>query len=80
MKTTKIYTNGISLFTLENYDKAAGVCHSLKITFYGEVSKLQARSMHERGRLHYIFGIGDRRELSGVAINRKMSLKNFKIS
>jgi len=35
--------------------------------------------MHERGQLHYIFGIGDRKELSGVTLNRKMKLNNFEI-
>ncbi|WP_372938716.1 hypothetical protein [Seonamhaeicola sp.] len=80
METTRIYTNGISLFTLENYDKTAGVCHPLNITLHSEVSKLTARAMHERGQLHYVFGIGDRKELSGVALNRKMKLENFEIS
>ncbi len=80
MQTTRIYTNGISLFTLENYDKTSGVCRPLNITFHSEVSKLTGRAMHERGQLHYIFGIGNRKELSGVALNRKMKLKNFQIS
>jgi hypothetical protein len=80
METTRIYTNGISLFTLENYDKTAGVCHPLNITLHSEVSKLKARAMHERGQLHYVFGIGDRKELAGVALNRKMKLENFEIS
>ena len=79
MTTTRIYTNGFSLFTLENYDKTAGVCHPLNITLHSEVSKLKARAMHERGQLHYVFGIGDRKEISGVALNRKMKLKNFEI-
>ena len=77
--TTRIYTNGKSLFTLENYDKTSSVCHHLNITFHSVVSKLTARAMHSNGKLHYIFGIGDRREISGIALNRKMKLTNFKI-
>jgi len=78
MKTT-IYTNGQSLFTLENYDKVAGVCHANGITFHSEVSTNIARAMHERGQLHYVFGHGDRNELSGIALGRGMKLKNFDI-
>jgi len=79
MKTT-IYTNGKSLFTLENYGKTSGVCHPHKITIHSEVSKLKARSMHERGQLHYVFGIGDRKELADVSLSRKMKLNNFQIN
>jgi hypothetical protein len=79
METTRIYTNGISLFTLENYGKTSGVCHPLNITLHSDVSKLTAKAMHERGKLHYVFGIGDRKELASVALNRKMKLENFKI-
>lgn len=79
MKSINIYTNEKSLFTLENFDKTAGVCHPLNITLYKIVDKLTARAMHERGQLHYIFGIGDRKELSGVTLNRKMKLNNFEI-
>ena len=79
MRNTIIYTNGISLFTLENYGKTSGVCHPHNITLHSEVCKLTARAMHERGQLHYVFGIGDRKELSGVSLNRKMKLKNFEI-
>ena len=75
-----IYTNGISLFTLENFSKTAGVCHPLNITFHSEVSKLTARAMHERGQLHYIFGMGDRKELAGISLKRNMKLENFEIS
>lgn len=78
--TTTIYTNGKSLFTLENYGKTAGVCHPLNITVYSEVDKMTARAMHSRGQLHYIFGIGDRKELAGISLNRKMKLQNFEIS
>jgi hypothetical protein len=77
---TTIYTNGHSLFTLENYDKTAGVCHPLNITFHSEVSKLKARAMHERGQLHYVFGTGDRKEIANKKLNRKMKLENFEIS
>ena len=79
MKTATIYTNGISLFTLENCDKTAGVCHPHNITLHSEVSKLKARAMHEAGKLHYVFGTGDRKELAGVSLNRKLKLNNFQI-
>lgn len=78
--TTIVYTNGKSLFTLENYGKTAGVCHVNGITIHSEVSKLTLRAMHSNGELHYIFGTGDRKELSGVSLNRNMKLKNFEIS
>ena len=77
--TTTIYTNGKSLFTLENYGKTAGVCHINGITFHKEVSKLQARFMHEKGQLHYITGSGDRKVLTGVNLRRKTTLGDFKV-
>ena len=80
MKTTAIYTNGHSLFTLENYGKTAGINHNLNIELHSEVSTLKARKMHENGLLHYIFGTGDMSVLSDVSINRKMKLKRFEIS
>ena len=80
MKTITIYTNGISLFTLENYDKASGVSHFHNITIHSEVNQLTAKEMHEGGELSYIFGSGDRIELAGISLNRKMNLKNFKIA
>lgn len=80
MNNTTIYTNGISLFTLEDFGKTAGVSHPLNITIHSEVSKLKARAMHDRGQLNYVFGIGDRKELAGVALNRKMKLENFKVN
>jgi hypothetical protein len=79
MKTVTIYTNGKSLFTLESYDKAAGVSHANGITINSVVNALTARAMHEKGKLHYIFGIGDRKVICGIALNRKMNLTNFNI-
>ena len=79
MKTV-IYTNGKSLFTLEDYSKTAGVSHVLGITLHSVVDVATARAMHERGQLHYIFGTGDRKELQNVSLNRKMKLNNFEIS
>lgn len=70
MYTTTIYTNGKSLFTLENYSKSAGVSHANEITIHSEVSKLKARSMHSNGQLHYIFGTGDRKSLAGISLKR----------
>lgn len=66
METVRIFRNekGVK-FTLENYCKTAGVSHANNIVFDSEVSKLKARAMHERGQLHYIFGIGDRKALTG---------------
>jgi len=79
MKTTTIYTNGKSLFTLENYDKTAGVSHANEITIHSEVSKLKARAMHSKGQLHYIFGTGDRKAIAGVSLKRGQ-ISNFQIS
>ncbi len=75
-----IYTNGKSLFTLENYGKDAGVSHFHNITLHRIVSKEIARAMHAAGSLHYIFGCGDRKELANIALNRKMKFNNFKIA
>ena len=79
MKKIRVYTNGKSLFTLENYGGGAGACHPLNITFHSEVSRLKARAMHEGGQLHYVFGCGDMKEIANVHLNRKMKLKNFEI-
>lgn len=78
MKT--IYTNGKSLFTLENYGKTSGVCHVNGITIHSEVSDMKAREMHSNGTLHYVFGMGDRKEISGVSLSRKANkYKNFQV-
>lgn len=79
MKTTTIYTNGKSLFTLENFGKTAGVSHVHNITIHSEVSKNKARAMHTRGQLHYIIGTGDRKEIANMSLNRSMKLENFEI-
>ena len=79
MKNTVIYTNGKSLFTLENYNKVSGVCHSNGIVIHSEVSHLMARAMHENGRLHYIFGIGDRAAIANKPLKRGLLLGKFKI-
>lgn len=80
MKKVTVYTNGKSLFTLENYSKTAGVIHILGITINSEVSKLKARAMHESGQLHYLTGLGDRKELQNLSLNRNLKLNNFEIS
>jgi len=77
---TIIYTNGFSLFTLENHKGSTGICHPLNITLHSVVDKLDARAMHSRGKLHYIFGTGDRKELANKPLNRKMKFDNFEIS
>ena len=79
-ENTIIYSNGKSLFTLENHSKTAGVSHAHYITVHSEVSKSKARAMHENGNLHYIFGVGDRKELANMSLNRKTKLNNFTIS
>ena len=80
MKTTKnIYTNGKSLFTLENFDKSAGVCHVHGITLKAQVSAHDARVMHEKGQLHYVYGMGDRKELAGLQLNRRIKLNSFTV-
>lgn len=79
MKNITIYTNGKSLFTLRNYDKTSGVSHVNGIAIHSEVSELKMRQMHCKGQLHYIDGIGDRKVLSGVELNRNMKFENFKI-
>jgi hypothetical protein len=77
MKT--IYTNGKSLFTLNNYDKTSGVCHVHGITIHGEASNLTAKSMHAKGIIHYIDGIGDRKVFNGIKLNRNTKFDQFKI-
>lgn len=79
MKTVTIYTNGISKFTLENFGKTAGVSHPNGITIDSEVSTLKQRAMHSRGQLHYVFGCGDRKVLSGVGLKRGMSINGFEV-
>lgn len=66
------------LFTLENYDKVACVSHPNNIIFDREVDKATARAMHERGQLHYVFGIGDRKVLTGK-LRRGKTYGNFKV-
>ena len=79
MKKVAIFTNGKSLFTLENYGKTAGVCHSHGITLHKEVSRNVARAMHTNGTLHYVIGMGDRSVLKGVSLKRKQKLGNFDV-
>ena len=79
MNTTTIYTNGKSLFTLENYSKSAGVSHANQITIHSVVSKLKARSMHSNGSLHYVFGTGDTKAISGISLKRGQ-VSTFKIN
>lgn len=76
---TTIYTNGKSLFTLENYDKTSGVSHANNITIHSVVSKLKARAMHSNGQLHYISGMGNRNVLCGIALKRGQ-IGNFNIN
>jgi len=79
MKTTKtVYTNSIGkLFTLESYDKIAGVCHVHGITKHSEMDKRSVRALHEKGSLHYISGFGDRKVLAGNF--RRGQVSNFNI-
>lgn len=78
MKT--IFKNEIGqLFTLENYCKVAGVCHSNSITKHEDVSIIKARQMHELGSLLYISGHGDRKVLTGK-LKRGKTYGNFKVN
>ena len=79
MKTVTIYTNGKQLFTLENYSKTTGVCHVNGITIHSEVSKLKARAMHSKGVLHYIHGVGDRKEITTSKIFRGAKIGQFEV-
>ncbi len=79
--TTRIYTNGKSLFTLEDYAQG-GVCHVHGIKFYEEMDVLKVRALHENGNLHYVFGVGDRKVLKDIHLKRKGGggkIGNFKI-
>lgn len=80
MKKVAIYTNGISKFTLENYDKVSGVCHVHGITKVEEVSIQMKRAMHSKGQIHYVIGIGDRKHLSGIPLKRGMEIGGFEIA
>ena len=80
METTSIYTNGTKLFTLENYGKAAGVCHANGITFHSTVNKLKAQAMHSKGQLSYVFGFGDSKHLAKeVRFKRNTTVGPFTI-
>lgn len=79
MKAVRVYTNGKSLFTLENFAGNAGVSHVNGITLHSEVSKLKARAMHEKGQLFYVHGMGDRKHLSGVTLSKKTKVEGFEI-
>lgn len=80
MKKATIYTNGKQLFTLESYGKTAGVCHENNIAIHSEVDKGNARAMHEKGQLHYIFGIGDSKVLSNATLKRGKTIGKFTIN
>ena len=79
-KTTTIYTNGKSLFTLSNYDKVSGICHANGIMIAKEVTQRVARSMHENGCLFYIGGIGDRKVLKNITLKKGLRIENFSIN
>ncbi|MFL1601817.1 hypothetical protein CRP19_000071 [Riemerella phage vB_RanS_CRP19] len=74
-----IFTNGKQLFTLEDYQPQAGVCHANNITIHSKVSKLEARAMHERGQLFYIFGIGDSKHLRDNILKKGIKIDCFKV-
>lgn len=79
MKTVKIFTNGISFFTMENYQWTAAISEANGISLYKEVSVRQKRAMHANGSLHYVFGSGDRKVLKGAALKRGMKLGQFEV-
>lgn len=79
-KQVTIFTNGKSLFTLENYSLSAGVCHAHGITVHSKVSVLKKRAMHTKGQLHYVTGIGDRKVLAGISLYKGAELGSFKVN
>jgi hypothetical protein len=79
MNTKTIYTNGKSLFTLENYSKSAGVSHANQITIHSVVTIRKARAMHSNGSLHYILGTGDSKHIAGLSLKRGQ-VSTFKIN
>jgi hypothetical protein len=79
MNAKTIYTNGKSLFTLENYSKSAGVSHANQITIHSVVTIRKARAMHSNGSLHYIFGTGDSKDIAGLSLKRGQ-VSTFKIN
>jgi hypothetical protein len=79
-KTTTIYTNGKSLFTLSNYDRVSGICHANGIMIAKEVTQRVARSMHENGSLFYVQGIGDRKALKNITLKKGLKIENFSIN
>jgi len=80
MKEIVIYTNGSQLFTLENYDRGAGICRPLNITIHSIVSEIRARYLHSHGTIHYVSGIGDRRVLVENKLRRNFNIDNFKVN
>lgn len=71
MKQVTVYTNGKSLFTLENYGKTAGVSHANGVSIHSIVSIFVKRAMHTNGSLHYIIGTGDMRHIANTALSRR---------
>ncbi len=79
MNTKTIYTNGACLFTMENYSKAAGACHVNGITIHGQWDAHKVRAAHANGSLHRVYGIGDSRHLTGLAMRRGMNIDGFEV-
>ena len=79
-KTTTIYTNGKSLFTLSNYDRVSGICHANGIMIAKEVTQRVARRLHENGSLFYVQGIGDRKALKNITLKKGLKIENFSIN
>jgi hypothetical protein len=81
MKTIKIYRTRLGqLITLENYGATAGVSHANGITFEKTVDIYKAQAMHSKGQLHYVFGIGDRKQLVEQPLRKNKTYGNFKVA
>ena len=83
MKTTNntkaIYTNGVSFFTMEDYAKRQGAVSVNGIRLHGEWTREQVRAAHANGSIHRVFGMGDTKHLTGLAMRRGTNVGSFEI-
>ena len=78
--TTKtVYTNGVCLFTLENFGRNTGAVRVNGISIHGHFTRQQARVAHSNGSLHRVFGLGDTKHLTALAMRRGMRLEGFEV-
>lgn len=79
MTTVKTFTNGKSIFTLENYDWTTGVSIPNGIIFYKAISIEEKRKLHSNGSLHYVYGSGDRKVLKNTPLKRGKVYGKFEV-